>query len=233
MWFLEGEHDVEPINVAQVASVSDAMWFVEGPADPRPMPLAEQTASKRPRATTGGGAVAPSATGPNKALKPTPHAAKETDAAASAAGVAAVGLAKAAAAAASTTLPALRPVTRTGGQAVRLALVGATGLVGRACATHLARRPELGFVVSHFIGSAESVGQSMGDVADKKEAKLQTHYGEGFWHSAADVDAHLLRSCVVTDVEALLLEGPVACDVVLSFLAPRFGHFEDALIAAG
>jgi hypothetical protein len=38
---------------------------------------------------------------------------------------------------------------------------------------------------------------------------------------------------VVTDVEALLLEGPAACDVVLSFLAPRFGHLEDALIAAG
>ena len=45
--------------------------------------------------------------------------------------------------------------------------------MGRACATHLARRPELGFVVSHFIGSADSVGKSMGDVAGTKEAKLQ------------------------------------------------------------
>ena len=47
------------------------------------------------------------------------------------------------------------------------------------------------------------------------------------------MDAHLLRSCVVSDVDALLREGPSACDVVLSFLAPRFGHLEDALIAAG
>lgn len=48
-----------------------------------------------------------------------------------------------------------------------------------------------------------------------------------------DVDAHLLRRCLVTDVAALLRDGPAACDVVLSFLAPRFGHLEDALLAAG
>ena len=176
MWFLESEHDVEPIDVAQTALTSDAMWLVEGPTDPRPMPLSEQATSKRPRPTTGGGAAAPAAPGPSKTPKRNIVAAKEADAAAAAVVAAAAAEEPASTSAngtASSIFPALRPITRADGSSVKLALVGATGLVGRACATYLARRPELGFEVSHFIGSAESVGQTMGDVADKKESKLQ------------------------------------------------------------
>jgi len=177
MWFLESEHDVEPFDVAQTALASDAMWLVEGPTDPRPMPLSEQATSKRPRPTTGGGAAAPAAPGPSKTQRRGSITAKEADAAAAAVLAAAAEESTTTSADGSanstSTFPALRPISRAGGKPVQLALVGATGLVGRACATYLARRPELGFKVSHFIGSAESVGQTMGDVADKKESKLQ------------------------------------------------------------
>ena len=78
--------------------------------------------------------------------------------------------------------------------------------------------------VTHFIGSALSKDRSLAEVADEKEAKLRQHYGEGFWDSARDVSLDALKDATVCDVDFLMAAGPASCDVVLSFLAPRFGH---------
>ena len=43
----------------------------------------------------------------------------------------------------------------------------------------------------------------------------------------------MAQAATVTDVQALLAAGPSAVDVVLSFLAPRFGHLEDQMLRAG
>jgi aspartate-semialdehyde dehydrogenase len=114
-----------------------------------------------------------------------------------------------------------------------LALIGATGLVGRACATYVAAHPELNYRITHFVGSSESEGKILGEVADEKESKLRSHYGDGFWESDEVVDSAALMDAMVSGVDALLREGPAGCDVVLSFLAPRFGDLEDKLVAQG
>lgn len=130
----------------------------------------------------------------------------------------------------STPLPELLPIKE---DVVRLALIGATGLVGRACSTYIAQHPELKFVISHFVGSALSEGKTLSQVASEKEAMLKKVYGEEFWDSSLDVDVGLLANSLVCDVEKLLNDGPESCDIVLSFLAPRFGDIEDAIINQG
>jgi hypothetical protein len=127
-------------------------------------------------------------------------------------------------------LPQLLPIKE---EVVRLALIGATGLVGRACSTYIARHPELSFVISHFVGSGLSEGKTLADVASEKESILQQNYGEGFWDSTLDVDVSLLADAVVCDVDKLISDGPESCDIVLSFLAPRFGEIENAIIKKG
>ena len=188
-----------------------SMWILTDPAEIEPLgQITAQNAAKRKRTSMTGSKPAKSV------FKKDPAATVAAEAAAEVAAVA---------------LPALLPIRREGG--VRLALIGATGLVGRACSTYLAQHPELGYVVSHYVGSAESEGKQLKDVAAAKEAKLQKHYGEGFWDSeGGGVDpASFPEGAAVCDVQALLAQGPASCDVVLSFLAPRFGGIEDELIA--
>ena len=81
------------------------------------------------------------------------------------------------------------------------------------------------------MGSALSVDKAMADVATEKEGILKAHYGDEFWH--ADEPDASLKDARVCDVDALLAAGPEQCDVVLSFLAPRFGHLEDMMVSAG
>lgn len=60
-----------------------------------------------------------------------------------------------------------------------VAILGATGYVGRALATLLSTHT--GFTLRALIGSSASAGRLFGDVWQEKEEKLQTHYGP-IWH---------------------------------------------------
>ena len=258
MWFYE-EGEVEPIETQKesAGSPSSGLWLVSGPSDPAPMPMGtqvransasvSQAAKRRKRGEGGENSLCPVTL--NVSNKFAQAGENLTGKAISIDGRVDIGEENVA-------FPALRDIGGTSGNGttattssddgrststndsitkvpVRLALVGATGLVGRACATYLAEHPELGYMVSHFIGSALSKDRSLSEVAGEKEAKLRAHYGETFWDSTTDVSVDALREATVCDVDALMSAGPECCDVVLSFLAPRFGHLEDNMIAAG
>uniref|UniRef100_A0A7S2CMP9 Semialdehyde dehydrogenase NAD-binding domain-containing protein n=1 Tax=Octactis speculum TaxID=3111310 RepID=A0A7S2CMP9_9STRA len=181
------------------------LWLVKGAADPSPMPVENRTLSEKNLE-------------PKRRCIQFKEGAKVPEPRAD--GVSCLS-----------SIPALQPIRSS--QNVRIALVGATGLVGRSCASFLANHPEMGYSITHFIGSSLSKDRDLADVSDEKEKKLRSHYGEDFWHSEADVDLSALKDAVVCDIEALLSSGPTSCDVVLSFLAPRLGHLEDEMIHAG
>ena len=214
MWFVDDPSDVEPIRAGQEAEPE--LWLVEGKHDDKPMPLKQVENHRAPKRRLGAGTSS------------TPKAKKAAEDEAVAKALAAA--AEAEKQAADEALPPMRPISRKDGP-VRLALVGATGLVGRSCTAYVAAHPELGFTVSHHIGSSASAGKKMSEVAGEKEAILRAHYGESFWDSSEAEG--IGNDAVVCDTGALFSEGPGAVDVVLSFLAPRFGHLEDRMIAEG
>lgn len=238
MWFVEGPDDMTPCPVVDVASITDEnpMWLVGKEMGSREIgvepvsrgPLGETNVSshKNKRRRVGG------FDGKNKGSRSSSSSSsgnKAADAAATAAAAEEDSSASGEAAEALAELPSLLPIDDS--KPVRLALIGATGLVGRACAQHIAKHPDMGYTIAFFVGSALSVDKPMAEVASEKEGKLKAHYGDDFWH--ADEPDESLKDALVCDVDALLEAGPQQCDVVLSFLAPRFGHLEDAMVAKG
>ena len=81
------------------------------------------------------------------------------------------------------------------------------------------------------VGSDASAGRALRAVWEAKEAELARHYGAHVWAPLAFPEA--LDGVVVQDAQALEAAGPRACPYVVSCIAPRLGHIEDALQAAG
>lgn len=81
-----------------------------------------------------------------------------------------------------------------------VAILGATGYVGRVLAIQLANHPH--FELIYLIGSPASVGRSFGEVWQEKEARLRHHYGP-IWHSKT----------LPKGLEAWPVIGSDACDM--------------------
>jgi len=111
---------------------------------------------------------------------------------------------------------------------IAVSILGGTGLVGRALAGHLLDHPlfKLGMVV----GSSSTAGKPFKDVWTAKELSLAKHYGEALWTAAPFPDG-------LTDVVIVAADDLVAAStekhIVVSAIAPRLGHIEDSLQAAG
>lgn len=108
----------------------------------------------------------------------------------------------------------------------KVAIVGATGLVGRRMAELLIDHPwfELGMLV----GSSESAGATYQHVWTKKEAALQEHYGLHFWKPRPFPAA--LAGWRVSTFEELLASD---IQVVFSSVPERAGSLEEQLLARG
>ena len=145
------------------------MWLVNGPDDPQPNPVScgpltsKNYSSKNKRRRTGDENSGPltKKTDSVKLLMavrpPTSKDCSSSSSSSSSSSCSASSSAsdtKAAAASESTTLPPLLDIDHT--EPVRLALVGATGLVGRACAQHIAQNPDLGYKINFFVGMSAS-----------------------------------------------------------------------------
>lgn len=115
---------------------------------------------------------------------------------------------------------------------IRVAILGGTGLVGRACAAALTAEGEaLGsrFELVKIAGSASSTGKRYGEVWETKERELCDHYGHGFWRPLP-CPPHLAALPVVP-FDELLRSRDV--DVVLSSIPGRAGRMEDQLLEHG
>jgi len=242
MWFVEGPDDMTPCPVVDDCAAEDEdnqMWLVSAPkpgsvtrtvSDLGVEPVSRGSANtsthkNKRRRVDGKNMRSSSANAVTSAAT-----LKESAAASSSSSSSSSSLSSDAdATAEASDLPPLRHIDSS--KPVRLALIGATGLVGRACAQHIAQHPEMGYKIAFFVGSALSVDKAMSEVAAEKEGKLKAHYGDEFWQ--AEEPDPSLSEALVCDVDALLAAGPEQCDVVLSFLAPRFGHLEDTMVSAG
>ena len=108
----------------------------------------------------------------------------------------------------------------------RVAILGGTGLVGRALAIRLQNHPsmELGFL----IGSPETAGKPIRDVWQKKEAILRKQYGE-FWKPMIMPEA--LGDILVSSFDDIFTKASTSEIVIISCVAPALGWMEDQLIA--
>ena len=202
MWFYE-EGEIEPISLQpdMACAKASGLWLVSGPSDPAPMPMAVADPNADRAVASGGGGKrrkrADDGAAPATSLKAVAVAERPNS------GNICCDRGSDDAEGAIFALPALRDIVVRAPSSphlssaasssssssssssnlpeaatVRLALVGATGLVGRACATYLGQHPELGYEVTHYIGSALSRNRPLADVADEKEGKLRAHYGD-------------------------------------------------------
>lgn len=107
----------------------------------------------------------------------------------------------------------------------RVAILGGTGLVGRALAIRLATHPtlQLGFLV----GSPETAGKLIKDVWIKKEIILKKQYGE-FWQEMKMPE--YLEHMRVASFETIFSDANPDDVVVVSCVAPALGWMEDRLI---
>lgn len=108
----------------------------------------------------------------------------------------------------------------------KVAIVGATGLVGRRMAELLIDHPwfELGMIV----GSSESADATYRHVWTKKETALQEHYGLHFWKPRPFPEA--LAGWRVSAFEELLASD---IQMVFSSVPERAGSFEEQLLETG
>lgn len=115
---------------------------------------------------------------------------------------------------------------------LRVAILGGTGLVGRACAAALTGEPALAgrFQLVCIAGSANSDGKLYGQVWEQKERELCEHYGHGFWRPMPCPDA--VRGLPVVAFDALL-RADREVDLVLSSIPARAGGMEDQLLERG
>ena len=110
---------------------------------------------------------------------------------------------------------------------INIALLGATGMLGRECANYLINIADVKVVA--YVGSTDTKGKNYKDIWENKENKLKSHYGQ-IWQKL-DMDPNLNAEKVIGFDD--LLEMSEEVDVVFSFLAPRFGYLDDKLIENG
>ncbi|HEY6252922.1 MAG TPA: Asd/ArgC dimerization domain-containing protein, partial [Candidatus Angelobacter sp.] len=119
----------------------------------------------------------------------------------------------------------LRPIRQRENLRRKVAIIGATGMVGRRMASLLLDHPrfELGMVV----GSDSRTDESYRAVWEEKEKALRRHYGD-FWREFAFPEA--LGGMRLSSFKNLLCSD---CAIVFSSLPDRAGEFEDKLISNG
>jgi aspartate-semialdehyde dehydrogenase len=109
---------------------------------------------------------------------------------------------------------------------IKVGVIGATGMVGRRFAQLLAYHPWFEAVI--FVGSESSTGMPYRMVWEKKEKKLQDHYGAHLWKPQAFPD--ILEDVTIAKFEDLLNSD---VDVVFSSLPDRGSIFEARLLESG
>jgi aspartate-semialdehyde dehydrogenase len=109
---------------------------------------------------------------------------------------------------------------------MKVAIVGATGMVGRKFAELLIDHPW--YEVAMLVGF-RSAGVGLGSVWDEKEAKLYTHYGQDFWTKSRCPDE--LRDRQVHSFDALLEDRTI--DIIFSAIPPSAWHLERQLLQMG
>src|SRR5688572_18316729 len=97
----------------------------------------------------------------------------------------------------------------------KVAVLGATGMVGRRMARLLLHHPD--FALERVVGSGESAGAAYGAVWQAKEAALRHHYGE-FWNECAIPPE--LAGMRVSSFDDLLASD---CPIVFSSVPDRAG----------
>jgi len=108
----------------------------------------------------------------------------------------------------------------------KVAIVGATGLVGRRLAELLIDHPW--FELAMLVGSSDSVGTSYRQIWEKKESALQAHYGPHLWKPRPFPEP--LAPWRVATFDELLASN---IQFVFSSIPERAGHLEDRLLDAG
>ncbi|NDD66467.1 hypothetical protein EBZ35_02300 [bacterium] len=104
---------------------------------------------------------------------------------------------------------------------IRVAIVGATGLVGRHFIHHLASYPHI--TVSHLVGSPQSLHRSFHEVWQEKEARLVAHYAP---HWAPLPAPDWLPPQSIGSIRDIIADPP---DVVVSSIPDRAGDLEDLI----
>jgi aspartate-semialdehyde dehydrogenase len=107
-----------------------------------------------------------------------------------------------------------------------IAILGATGMVGRRLACLLMDHPK--FAVHMLVGSEETAGLPYRTVWERKEKSLVEHYGAHLWHGQSFPET--LGNPRVADFQELLNSG---IEIVFSSMPERAGHFEEQLLGAG
>jgi aspartate-semialdehyde dehydrogenase len=109
---------------------------------------------------------------------------------------------------------------------LRVAIAGATGMVGRKYAELLINHPW--YEVAMLVGF-KSAGVDFGRVWSKKESDLSRHYGQHFWVESRCPQE--FRERQVQPFEALLQDRTI--DIVFSAIPPNVYHLEQQLLEAG
>ena len=109
----------------------------------------------------------------------------------------------------------------------RVAILGATGLVGRRFVELLADHPW--FQIELLVGD-KSNGEDYGSVWRRKEALLQDHYGDQVWCTQKSCPPEFVYKKVSTFEEVLASR---AIDLVFSAVPENAGHLEQQLADRG
>ena len=110
---------------------------------------------------------------------------------------------------------------------IKVALLGATGMLGRECSSYLFDYADIEVV--YYVGSASTQGKPFYDIWKNKEFILKSHYGS-IWKEL-EVDPRIKDVTIIGFDDLLTKKDEV--DVVFSFLAPRFGNLDEQLIQEG
>ncbi len=124
---------------------------------------------------------------------------------------------------------------------IPVAILGGTGLVGRALAAHLINHPtyRLGVVV----GSPQTAGLTFGKIWEQKENELVNHYGKDIWTPMV-IPKELIDFPIIAFEQLVDMKKSnknlstneivqLSSMFVLSAIAPRLGWMEDKLIETG
>lgn len=109
---------------------------------------------------------------------------------------------------------------------MKIAIAGATGMVGRKFAELLSDHPWYEIV---SLAGFKSAGAAFGEIWEKKESELSAHYGEQFWTRSTCPET--LREKPIQNFESLLENRSV--DFVFSAIPPNVCDLEQRLLEAG
>jgi aspartate-semialdehyde dehydrogenase len=113
-------------------------------------------------------------------------------------------------------------------QKKKVAILGGTGLVGRALALRLENHPTL--CLGFLVGSPDTAGKRLKEVWERKESALRKQYGE-FWETMQIPEKwNVLKVSSFDDIFSQSMPAEV---LVISCVAPSLGWMEDKLIESG